>query len=367
MYFIIEFNYKQIISQIEEGKDLNINLYEILLEQDLLSKKELIEVYLLDCQCAIFLIDITNKNSFDLVKELINFIDKDKFPYLQKILIENKLDLENQKQISEIEVKEFLDNNSSIQHEKLSLKNNDSIDGLVSKIYKAVNNSNNDLAINQVNISRKELTRLDSFESQFSLILIGDSKVGKTNFVSRYINNKFQLSFTSTVGIGREIKAVKIDNKLYKLTIWDTAGQERFKSLPIKYYKNVDGVLLLFDVCDESSFDNVQNWLKDVKQNSNRTTENGEPDISLYLIGNKIDKEDRVITKEKAEELANSLGMKYFEISCKMNMNLHEIIARILFECYKRANNYTSGNIQISNTGNNDGKKSGCCLKQLKI
>ena len=103
------------------------------------------------------------------------------------------MDLENQKQISEIEVKEFLDNNSSIQHEKLSLKNNDSIDGLVSKIYKAVNNSNNDLAINQVNISRKELTRLDSFESQFSLILIGDSKVGKTNFVSRYINNKFQL------------------------------------------------------------------------------------------------------------------------------------------------------------------------------
>lgn len=89
MYFIIEFNYKQIISQIEEGKDLNINLYEILLEQDLLSKKELIEVYLLDCQCAIFLIDITNKNSFDLVKELINLIDKDKFPYLQKILIEN--------------------------------------------------------------------------------------------------------------------------------------------------------------------------------------------------------------------------------------------------------------------------------------
>ena len=164
MYFIIEFNYKQIISQIEEGKDLNINLYEILLEQDLLSKKELIEVYLLDCQCAIFLIDITNKNSFDLVKELINLIDKDKFPYLQKILIENKLDLVNQKQISEIEVKEFLDNNSSIQHEKLSLKNNDSIDGLVSKIYKAVNNSNNDLAINQVNISRKELTRLDSFD-----------------------------------------------------------------------------------------------------------------------------------------------------------------------------------------------------------
>ena len=365
-YFIIEFNYKQISSQIEEGKDLNINLYEILLEEDLLSKKELIEVYLLDCQCAIFLIDITIKNSFDLVKQLINIIDanKDKFPYLQKILIENKLDLESQKQISGFEIKEFLDNNISIQHEKLSLKDNDSIEGLVSKIYNALNNSNADLPINQVNIARKEINRLDSYESQFSLILIGDSKVGKTNFVSRYINNKFQLSFTSTVGIGREIKTVKIDNKLYKLTIWDTAGQERFRSLPVKYYKNADGVLLLFDVCDEASFDNVQNWLKDVKLNSDRTTKSGEPDISLYLIGNKIDKEDRVISKEKAEELAKSLGMKYFEISCKMNINLHEIIARILIECYKRAYNSTSENIQISNTGNNNGKKSDCCLKK---
>jgi small GTP-binding protein len=295
------------------------------------------------------------------VKQLIDIINKDKFPYLQKILLENKLDLENQKQITGFEVKEFLDNNTSIQHEKFSLKDNDSIEGLASKIYKAVNNSNADLPINKVNTSMKELTRLDSYESQFSFILIGDTQVGKTNFVSRYINNKFQISLTSTIGIGREIKAVKIDNILYKLTIWDTAGQERFKSLPIKYYKNVDGVLLLYDVCNESSFENVQNWLKDVKQNSNRTKENGEPDISLFLIGNKIDKEDRVISKEKGEELAKSLGMKYFEISCKLNMNLHEIMARMLIECYKRVNKNTSGNIQISSTGNNKGKKNGCC------
>ena len=307
--------------------------------------------------------DISNKNSLDLVKQLIDMIDNKKFPYLQTILIENKLDLENQKQVSGFDIKELLDKKTFIQHEKLSLKDNDSIEGLVSKIYKAVNNSNVDLPINKVYISRKELTRSHSIESCINLILIGDSKVGKTTFLSRYINNKFSPSFLSTVGIERQIKGVKIDNKLYKLTIWDTAGQERFRSLPINYYKNVDGFLLLYDVCDESSFNSVQNWIKIVDQNSNRTTENGQPNISLFLIGNKIEKEDRVITRERAEELAKSLGIKHFEISCKINMNLHEIMASMLMDCYQRVPS-SSENFQLNEEGNKNANKSGCCEKK---
>ena len=128
--------------------------------------------------------DISNKDSLDLVKQLIDMIDNKKFPYLQTILIENKLDLENQKQLSGFDIKELLDKKTFIQHEKLSLKDNDSIEGLVSKIYKAVNNSNVDLPINKVYISRKELTRSHSIESCINLILIGDSKVGKTTFLS---------------------------------------------------------------------------------------------------------------------------------------------------------------------------------------
>ena len=161
--------------------------------------------------------DISNKDSLDLVKQLIDMIDNKKFPYLQTILIENKLDLENQKQVSGFDIKELLDKKTFIQHEKLSLKDNDSIEGLVSKIYKAVNNSNVDLSINKVYISRKELTRSHSIESCINLILIGDSKVGKTTFLSRYINNKFSPSFLSTVGIERQIKGVKIDNKLLEV------------------------------------------------------------------------------------------------------------------------------------------------------
>ncbi len=341
---------------------MNINLYEIRIDDNFVNDKGLIEAYLFDCQCAIFLVDISNSASFDLIKSLILSIDDDKFPYLKKILVENKLDLESEKQVSGFDIKEFLDKNPSMQSEKLSLKDGDSVQDLLSKIYSAVNESNKDLPINKVFVSQSKVgSRLEDCEGSISLILIGDTHVGKTNFLTRYIDNKFHETFISTMGIEREIKGVKIDNKLYKLTIWDTAGQERFKSLPQKYYKNVDGVLLLYDVCDKSSFDDVNNWLNDVKQNSNR---NNETDISLFLIGNKIDKDGRVITREEGEKLAKSLGMKFFEISCKTNINIHETMARMVLECYKRVTVSSTANEGVKLSKKNTKKnKGGCCKK----
>ena len=267
--------------------------------------------------------------------------------------------MESQKQISGFDIKEFLDRNPKMQSEKLSLKDEDSVEELLSKIYTAVNESNKDLPINKVFVSQSTVgTRLEDCEGSISLILVGDTHVGKTNFLTRYVKNSFQEIFFSTVGIEREIKSVKIDNKLYKLTIWDTAGQERFKSLPIKYYKNADGVLLLYDVCDKGSFEDVNNWLKDVKENSNK---NNESDISLFLLGNKIDKDERVITRAQGEELAKSLGMKFFEISCKTNINIQETIARMIFECYKRVSVSTASQGMKLNAKNTKKNKGGCC------
>ena len=101
-----------------------------------------------------------------------------------------------------------------MQSEKLSLKDGDSVQELLGKIYSAVNESNKDLPINKVYVSSSKVARLENCESSISLILIGDSHVGKTNFLTRYIDNKFHESFISTVGIEREIKGVRIDNKL---------------------------------------------------------------------------------------------------------------------------------------------------------
>ena len=362
LFPILGVNSLQLYVQVAQSKDLNINLYEIRIDENFVNDKDLIEAYLFDCQCAIFLVDISNSASFDLIKSLIVSIDNDKFPYLKKILVENKLDLESQKQVSGFDIKEFLDKNPSMQSEKLSLKDGDSVQDLLSKIYSAVNESNKDLPINKVYVTQTKIgSRFEDCEGSISLILIGDSQVGKTNFLTRYIDNKFHETFISTMGIEREIKGVKIDNKLYKLTIWDTAGQERFQSLPRKYYKNVDGVLLLYDVCDESTFKDVNNWLNDVKQNSNR---NNETDISLFLIGNKIDKDGRVITKEKGEQLAKSLGMKFFEISCKTNINIHETMARMVLECYKRVTLSSNANEGVKlTTKNTKSNKGGCCKK----
>ena len=137
--------------------------------------------------------------------------------------------------------------------------------------------------------------------------------------------------------------------------------QERFKCLPKKYYQNADGVLLLFDVTNEETFNNVSNWMKDIKENSNK--DGKESDIAIYLIGNKIDKSDRVIQRETAETQAKSLGMKYFEVSCKINMNIPEVMARMIMECHMRANHIEdSFKIKLStNKAGGEKPKGGCC------
>ena len=118
-------------------------------------------------------------------------------------------------------------------------------------------------------------------------------------------------------------------------------------------------VLLLFDLTNEDIFNNVTNWMKDVKENSNK--DGKESDIALYLIGNKIDKPDRVITKEAAETQAKSLGMKYFEVSCKINMNIPEVMARMIMECHMRTNHIENCfQLKPVKPGNTK-KKGGCC------
>ena len=197
-----------------------------------------------------------------------------------------------------------------------------------------------------------------------SFILIGDSTVGKTCFLTRYFKNQFNETFLSTIGIDKEIKHVKVGNDSYKMTLWDTAGQDRFKCLPKKYYQNADGVLLLFDVTNEETFNNVSNWMKDVKENSSKnlaSSENGESEIALFLIGNKIDLPNRVITRDVAEKQAKSLGMKYFEVSCKINMNIPEVMARMIMECHMKANHIDNCfKLNVSKAKEKNHKK-GCC------
>ena len=331
----------RISAEMENSKSLDVNIYEVRIDPSFIQNKSLIETFLYECQCALFLVDITNTDSFTLIKDLLNEIDANNYPYLKRILVQNKYDLESTRQVTSYEINQYLENNPNLDSLEISLKNGDNVKELLKKINTYVNETKNELPSNIVSESLDKKIGLINGQGSLSFILIGDSTVGKTCFLTRYFKNQFNEAFLSTIGIDKEIKHVKVGNDSYKMTLWDTAGQDRFRCLPKKYYQNADGVLLLFDVTNEETFKNVSIWMKDVKDNSSKniSNENGkESEIALYLIGNKIDLPNRVISKEQAQTEANSLGMKYFEISCKINMNIVEVMNRMIMECHMKSN-----------------------------
>ena len=277
------------------------------------------------------MVDITKEESFELIESLIANISLDKYPYLKMILIQNKCDQESNRKISKDKFGDFINKNNSIESLEISSKDGKNIPELINKINIAVNESKNKLPSNIVSEAQGQKKTLMNVSGSLSLVLVGDSQVGKTCLVNRYFKNKFDASTLSNIGIDKDIKFVKIGEEELKLTVWDTVGQERFRALPKKYYQNADGVLLLFDVTKEDTFLHVNDWIKDVKDNSNK-----ENDVVIYILGNKIDMPERVITKEKAEEFSKSLGLKYFEISCKINMNIPEVMARMIMECHMK-------------------------------
>lgn len=309
-----------------------MNIYEIRIDENFIKNETLIENFLFDCQCALFLVDITNVISFNMIKELINKINLNKYPYLKEILVLNKLDLDNSRKISFSEVKDFLEKNKLIDKQEISIKNGDNINELIQNINNIENESKNKLPINLIS---KLNTKKLNISKNLNIILIGEVFVGKTLFFNAYFKNNLEKPL-ATIGINKGINYIKVYNYNYKLTLWDTTGSERFRALPKKYYQNADGILFLFDVTDEISFNNIPKWLEDIKKQLEK--EEDINDIILYLIGNKIDKSNRDISKEKAEGFAKSNGMKYFEIYGKINLNIQEIMARLILDYYRKYN-----------------------------
>lgn len=148
---------------------------------------------------------------------------------------------------------------------------------------------------------------------------------------------------------------IKIDDICYNIQIWDTAGQEVYQSITKTYYKRSDGLILLYDVNDESSFIKIEKWLKDIEANANENT-------LVYLVGNKIDLiGQRAVSNEKAENIAKSMNRKYFEISAMLGINLKETVYSLVKEILKKKN---FGPINIVMNSENDRNNTGgsCCL-----
>ena len=329
----------------KNGKYLNINLYEIRLEENIICNKDLLDAFLFDCQCALFLLDMTNPKSIRPIRNIMNYISEVKYPYLTEIIIQNKLDI--MEEIPHEELKKFNNFYYDKNNIELSLKTGENLDELLNNIYEAINSDSPEkksIPINQVSkFTLKDFSREKNIKS-CSLILIGDSAVGKTNFMFRYRSNHYQPMCNSTIGMNNETRMIEVNNNHYELGIWDASGAQRFRSLPRSYFRNIDGILLFFDVNDSYTFEDVRGWMKDINEYSIsiKNEEEEEKGPIVYLIGNKIDKdlddlnyfyEKRRIEKVKGEKLAEELGVKYYEISVEWNLNIEEVMARIILDC----------------------------------
>ena len=165
----------------------------------------------------------------------------------------------------------------------------------------------------------------------FKIITLGNSGVGKTSIIKRYVFNQFDQSAISSIGVIFSFKDVLIggdENKKVKLKLIDTAGEEKYRSLSKTYYKNAEAVLFVFALNNEESFAEITNWLKTFKENSNSI------EIPKYLIGNKADLE-RVINKEQIEECSQNNNLKYIETSAKDNQNIDDLFNDIANNLYK--------------------------------
>jgi len=222
-------------------------------------------------------------------------------------------------------------------------------------------NNSNDFEQENNNLGAKsqiDFKNLEIFE--FKIILIGDQGVGKTSIMSKFISNEFKSSYQTTLGVEFKAKEIYIDNSCcVKLKIWDTCGQERFRSITRQYFKNSDGVFLVFDLANKESIKKLNIWLKDINDNINY-------DCVIFLIGNKMDVKTRDISiSEEAKQFANNKKLNYYEVSAKTGtgvVNVFEKMTKKLISNIKNdrnkneGSNFANRNLNIEDYNKDRGK-----------
>ena len=186
------------------------------------------------------------------------------------------------------------------------------------------------------------------------LITLGDHLVGKTAILRRFCDDVFSFTSYTTVGLDIVRKTMEVDSEKISVKIWDTAGQERYHTITQSVYKNSDGILLVFDVTKKESLFSIHKWMSNID-------EYADCKIVKYLIGNKIDSDDREVTKEEAEEMAKRYGMKYFETSARLGTNIDSTISCIVKEIREKSyEKHIEAKINVASKFISSGKAS-CC------
>ncbi|XP_074658091.1 EF-hand calcium-binding domain-containing protein 4B-like isoform X2 [Tubulanus polymorphus] len=194
-------------------------------------------------------------------------------------------------------------------------------------------------------------------ERVFKVVFIGDSGVGKSSFIHRFCTNEFKATFSATIGVDFQVKALIVDRHMVALQLWDTAGQERFRSITKQYFRKADGVLLMYDVTSESSFTNVRNWILSVQ-------EGVEYGTVLVLVGNKLDlledEENRSVKERDGQKLAEEYDALFYETSAKSGINVQESIEAMARKLREREDREMEKALTLQEPPESL-KKKGCC------
>mmetsp|Transcript_8111 Transcript_8111/g.9302 ORF Transcript_8111/g.9302 Transcript_8111/m.9302 type:complete len:213 (+) Transcript_8111:310-948(+) len=212
------------------------------------------------------------------------------------------------------------------------------------------------------------MQREDEYDYLFKVVLIGDSGVGKSNLLSRFTRNEFNLESKSTIGVEFATKSIKTDGKIIKAQIWDTAGQERYRAITSAYYRGAVGALLVYDISKHISFENVERWLKELRDHADNN-------IVIMLVGNKSDlRHLRAVSTEAATSFAEANNLAFIETSALDSTGVDTAFQKILTEIYQlMSRRVMASNDEGGNSAHVPGQKidvadasavqndSGCC------
>jgi len=168
------------------------------------------------------------------------------------------------------------------------------------------------------------------YDYLFKLLLIGDSGVGKSCLLLRFADDTYTESYISTIGVDFKIRTIQLEGKVIKLQIWDTAGQERFRTITSSYYRGAHGIIVVYDVTDQVSFNNVKQWMQEIQRYACDS-------VCRLLVGNKSDLiEKKMVDTNTAKDYAESMGVPFLETSAKNATNVEQAFMTMASEIKKQ-------------------------------
>ena len=192
----------------------------------------------------------------------------------------------------------------------------------------------------------------NDYDYLFKVLIIGNSGVGKSCLLLRFAEDMFSDNYISTIGVDFKIRKLELEGKSIKLQIWDTAGQERFRTITKSYYRGSNGIVVVYDITDRESFEQVQHWMSEIDAHA-------QADVCRLLVGNKCDlAENRVVTLSEAEQFAQHHQLQYLETSAMNGTNVKDAFVKVATQIYRKGIK-ASPKPKITPTENQD--KKGCC------